>query len=451
MTVNEQPMVDQPVTEATPGRWPVTAVFFLNGLTLSTYIVRAPSLKDAYHLTAGQFGLTGLMFALAALACMQFVGPLTARVGARAVLRVTLTVMPLLLAGIAVAPGPWGFTALTTVLGAVHGTTDAAMNTSAVAVERRAGRPVLNGCHAAWSISAVAASLSTAALAHAGVPLAAHLITAGALLLAAGLALGPRLPEAGRLKAKSGDAAGQDGSVARSGDAAGQDGSVDRSGDAAGQDGSAGKSGDAAGQDGSAGAEGLRTGWSGALLVLGLTATALMICEGGALGWGGIFLHDERHATLSLAAAAITAYTGGQTVGRLVGDRLTSRWGGNTLFRLGAVIAAGGFAAAVLTPHAAAAVAGFALAGLGSSVLIPLTFSAVGRLPGAPAATLVARLTTFAYTGILLGPALIGWAADQIGLAATMAALIPLPILVALVPRPRLAVSGRMPSAAKPR
>ncbi|MEV4141388.1 MFS transporter [Dactylosporangium sp. NPDC049742] len=395
MTVSDQTIVDRPVVR-TPGRWAVTAVFFLNGLTLSTYIVRAPSIKDAHQLSDGRFGLTGLLFAGAALACMQFVGPLTARVGTRAVLRVTLAVMPLLLAGIAVAPGPWWFTALATLLGAVHGTTDAAMNTSAVAVERRAGRPVLNGCHAAWSVSAVVASLSTAALAHAGVSLAVHLVTAGALLLAAGLALGPRLvPESGHGEAEAGGAAGQHG------------------------------------------ADGPRNGWSGALIVLGLTATALMVYEGAVLGWGGIFLHQERHASLSLAAAAITAYTGGQAAGRLVGDRLTSRWGGNTLFRLGAAIAAGGFAAAVLTPHPAAAVAGFALAGLGASVLIPLTFSAVGRLRGAPAATLISRLTTFTYTGILLGPALIGWVADQVGLAVTMAALIPLPLVVALAPRPR--------------
>jgi MFS family permease len=393
MTVNEQPIVDRPIVRTRPGRWAVTAVFFLNGLTLSTYIVRAPSFKDRYHLTDGQFGLTGLLFALAALVCMQFVGPLAARVGVRAVLRVALAVMPLLLAAIAVAPDPWWFTALAPVLGAVHGTTDAAMNTSAVAVERDAGRPVLNGCHAAWSISAVAATLSTATLIHTGVSLTAHLIAAGALLLAAGLVLGPRLPQTGRVEAEADDAAGP------------------------------------------GSATGLRTGWSGALLVLGLTATALMICEGAALGWGGIFLHEDRHATLSMAAAAITAYTGGQTLGRLAGDRLTSRWGGDTLFRLGAAIATGGLAAAVLTPHPATALAGFALAGLGSSVLIPLTFSAVGRLPGIPTATLVARLTTFAYTGILLGPALIGWAADQIGLGATMTALIPLPLMVALLRR----------------
>jgi MFS family permease len=393
MTVNERTTVDRPVIPVAPGRWPVTAMFFVNGLTLSTYLVRAPSIKDAYHLTAGRFGLAGLLFALAALACMQFVGPLTARVGARAVLRVTLAVMPLLLAGIAVAPGPWWFTALATVLGAVHGTTDAAMNTSAVAVERRAGRPVLNGCHAAWSVSAVIASLCTAALAHAGVSLTAHLGVAAALLLAAGLVLGARLPDVGRAE----------------------------------------PIGDVAHPHRPAGS---RNGWSGALVALGLTATGLMICEGGALGWGGIFLHDVRHATLSLAATAITAYTAGQTAGRLLGDRLTGRWGANALFRLGAVIAGGGFAAAVLVPYPVPAVAGFALAGLGSSVLIPLSFSAAGRLPGATAATLVSRLTTFVYTGILLGPALIGWAADRIGLFTTMTGLIALPLLIALVPRP---------------
>jgi hypothetical protein len=100
----------------------------------------------------------------------------------------------------------------------------------------------------------------------------------------------------------------------------------------------------------------------------------------------------------------------------------------------------------VLTPHPAAAVAGFALAGLGSSVLIPLTFSAVGRLPGTSTATLVSRLTTFTYTGILLGPALIGWSADQVGLAVTMTALIPLPLIVALVPRPP---AGRQPTVSR--
>jgi MFS family permease len=370
-------------------RWAVTAVFLLNGLTLSTYIVRAPSFKATHDLSDARFGLSGLLFAMAALACMQAVGPLAARLGTRTILRGALAVMPLLLAGLAVAPGPEWYLIGSAVLGGVHGATDAAMNASAVAVEREAKRPILNGCHAAWSVSAVVASLSTAALAHFGVSLAVHLVATGALLLAGGLVAVRWLPDNGRAKAEPGAPVS------------------------------------------------LRSGWSRPLVLLGLTATALMICEGAALGWGGIFLHEARNASLSLAAVAITAYTGGQTLGRLAGDRLSGRDGGNRLFRIGAVIAAGGFAVAVLAPHPGVAVAGFALAGLGSSVLVPLTYSAVGRLPGASTAALVSRLTTFTYTGILLGPALIGWAAGHVGLAATMTVVIPLLLLVIVVPRPK--------------
>ncbi|SEN90941.1 MFS transporter [Actinacidiphila rubida] len=75
------------------GRWPATAVFLLNGLTLSTSIARQPSLKSLHHLTDGQVGALGLLFAVAAIVSMQFVGPLAARVGSRPVLRVSLVVM----------------------------------------------------------------------------------------------------------------------------------------------------------------------------------------------------------------------------------------------------------------------------------------------------------------------------------------------------------------------
>ncbi|MGI5240904.1 MFS transporter [Dactylosporangium sp. CA-139066] len=369
----------------------VTAVFLINGLTLSTYIVRAPSIKSTFRLSDAEFGATGLLFAVAALASMQLVGPLVARAGSRAVLRAMLVVMPVLLAAVAAAPGPWTFAAVATALGAAHGTTDAAMNANAVTVERLAGRPILNGCHAAWSVSAVVASLATALLSHAGVPLSAHLVVAAVVLLVAGLFVTPHLlPQV--LEQGSATAA--------------------------------------------------RAPLTRPLIVLGLTGTALMVCEGAALGWGGIFLHETRGATLPVAAAAVTAYTAGQTAGRLAGDRLSLRVGAGPLFRSGAALAAAGFAVAVLCGHPYAAVAGFALAGLGTSVLIPLTFSAIGKLPGAATAALVSRFTTFTYAGILLGPALIGWAAQVAGLARTLAALVPMLVVIALLPRPATVPAG---------
>src|SRR5690242_11753318 len=99
----------------TTGRWPATAVFFLNGLTLSTYIVRIPPMKVAYHLTTGQLGVLGVLFAVAALASMQVVGALIARIGSRPVLRVSLAVMPVLLGLIGWVHGVAALAAVLTV------------------------------------------------------------------------------------------------------------------------------------------------------------------------------------------------------------------------------------------------------------------------------------------------------------------------------------------------
>ena len=67
MTVNEQPMVDQSVVWEDTGSMGRDRVFFLNGLTLSTYIVRAPALKDAYISPTDSSGSPASV-ALAALA-----------------------------------------------------------------------------------------------------------------------------------------------------------------------------------------------------------------------------------------------------------------------------------------------------------------------------------------------------------------------------------------------
>ncbi|MCX5317121.1 MFS transporter [Streptomyces sp. NBC_00154] len=384
----------RPSRAGSAGRWPATAVFFLNGLTLSTYIVRLGSLKGKHHLSDGQLGLIGMAFAVAALACMQGVGPLTARVGTRPVLRISLLVMPVLLALVGLVKGAVELVVVVTALGAVHGTTDAVMNTHAVAIERRLGRPVLNGCHAAWSVSAVVASLATAVLARAGISFATHLVAAAAVLVAGALLLWPLLVETGtRESARASSPAPRH--------------------------------------------LGLRGGWSRQLVALGLTGTALMVCEGAALGWSAIFLHDSRGASLALAATAVTAYTGAQAAGRVIGDRLTLRHGAPTLFRAGGLVAACGLAMALLSPNPVAAIGGFAVTGAGASVLLPLAYSAVGQTKtGSPeAATPISRFTTFTYAGTLFGPAAIGWAAELAGLTWTLAALIPVLCAVALLSR----------------
>ena len=390
------------------GRRAVTAVFFLNGLTLASYIIRVPSLKDDQHLSTAQLGLVSTMFGAAALVTMQFVGALVARHGSARLIRLTMAALPAVLVGIGLSRGFAGLAVAAVVLGAVHGTVDVSMNAHAVAVERRLGRPIMNGCHAAWSISAVVASLAGGALITAGIPVPEHFLAVAVLVEVGGLvAVRYLLPSTADRRAG-----------ADTGDDAGAPVTADRS------------------------RPGWRSGWSRAVIALGLVGTALMVCEGATLTWSGVYLHEDRGASLALASVAVTAFTACQTAGRLVGDRLTVRFGAANLFRAGGLVASAGFMLAVLSPHPVGAVAGFGVIGLGSSSLLPLTFSAAGHAGGSGpgAATFVARFTTFTYAGILLGPAVMGWVAQLIGLQWTLALLVPLLAAVALV--------GRLPARA---
>lgn len=400
-----------PAGDLAHARRAVVAVFFLNSLVLSTFIARAPSLKAEHHLTDGAIGAVGLLFGLAAIATMQFVGPLVARVGSRTALRITLPAMCGALATVGLSKGVVGYAGAAVLLGATHGMTDAAMNAHAVAVERRLGCPILNSCHAAWSASAVGASLLTAATVALGIPTDLHFGTIGAAVLGASLLVGAQL-----LPSDADRAIGQ--GVAHT--------------------------------DATPVQTSWRTGWSRLVVLLGLTGMALMICEGAALGWSAIFLHDGKGASAALAALAVTGYTGGQTVGRIVGDRLEVRFGVRPLFRTGGLIGVGGLALAVCSPSPLTSIVGFTIFGVGGSVLVPLTFGAAGHAggDGPGAATFVSRFATFTYGGVLLGPALIGWVSESIGLTATMATLIPLLAVVALLSR--LPSSRRQSATSRP-
>jgi MFS family permease len=82
-------------------------------------------------------------------------------------------------------------------------------------------------------------------------------------------------------------------------------------------------------------------------------------------------------------------------------------------------------------PFPAAAIVGFALAGLGVGALVPLAFSAAGDLDPRRSDEIVARVNLFTYGGSLIGAVLPGLLSESIGLNASflIAAVLLLPIL----------------------
>jgi MFS family permease len=375
---------------AVRARWAITAVFGGNGLLVASLAVRTPSLKLDLGLSAGRLGLASTLFGLSAVAAMQSTGGLAARLGSGSIVRVVIPLLPVLLVGVGVAPGFAQLAIVMVVFGAVYGTLDVTMNAHAVAVERVLDRHIMNGCHAAWSIGAVAGSLLGSGAAQAGMSRSVHYAVLAAVLVPTALLGGRALLPA----------------------------HVDRSTETASEERIR---------------AGWRTGWTRRVLLFGAMGASVLTVEAAVANWSGVFLHEHLSASLGVAALGYVAFTGCQTAGRLVGDRLLARGSAARLLRVGVLAAGGGLALVVLSPTAGLAVAGFAVLGLGLATPLPILFGVVGHLgagprggQGAGAAASLARFSTMTYAGILLAPAIIGWFAELVGLTWTLAGLIPL-------------------------
>ncbi|MGV9599103.1 MFS transporter [Streptosporangium sandarakinum] len=390
-------------------RWAATGTFLIVGLVFSSYFVRVPSIKLGHGLSDGQLGLMLVVPSLAALVAMQLTGGLVARFGSAPVARLSAAALPVLLLGIALAGDPFQLVLALLLFGAVDGLVDVSMNAHAIAVERTLRRPIMSGCHAAWSIGAMTGSLVGGFALRAGLSLTQHYLLLGAVTLVFALVIGRyMLPaSADRLAVPAGGRRARVSWLA---------------------------------------------GWTPRVVALGVVGAVVLLCEGAVGNWSGVFLHEDRGATLATASLGYIAFTVCQTGTRLVGDRLHQRFGALALVRWSGAFTVAGLATVIASPAPALAVAGFALMGLGLAVLLPIVFSAVGHSgaesDAAGAAAALSKFTTLTYTGLLAGPPLIGWLAQAFGLPATLGGLLVLMAGVTL--GARITVSADRSGAAHP-
>jgi hypothetical protein len=268
-----------------------------------------------------------------------------------------------------------------TVVGAANGVLDIAMNAQGVAVERAAGRRLFSSLHAAFSFGALAGGGIAAAAAAAGVDPLPHLAVNAAV--GAGLAV----VLARGLVRDEGSAEGP--RFARP---------------------------------------------SRRLAALGAIAFCALLAEGSVYDWSGVYLSTETGAAAGLAPLGLAAFSLTMAVGRLAGDRAAEQLGGGPTVRAGALVAAAGLGLALVQAEPAAAIAGFAVMGIGLSVVFPLTLRAAG-IHGATAGPALAAVSTVGYAGFLAGPPVIGLLADAASLRAALSVVCALCVVAALVGR----------------
>ena len=371
----------------------MSALFLLHGLIFSTWISRIPSAQARFHLSTGLLGLLLLCSAAGSITLMPIAGMLVSRLGSRRMVQMASLCFASALLGPVLSTNPWQLAVALFYFGAMAGSMNVSMNEQAVLVESALRKPLLSSCHACFSLGGMLGAFFGGLAADHNISLPQHLIAAAVIL-----GVGVRIASGNLLESTAQPIVQSSRLVLH---------------------------------------------LAPAILSLGLLAFCAGIGEGAMADWSGIYLHTELGTSLGQAAFGYGVFSLAMLVGRLLGDRLTQAFGSQWSLNVGYQVAAAGLSVSLLTRLIPVTLVGFAIAGLGLSVVIPNIFRRASRVEGLAAGYGLAATSTMGYLGFLSGPPAIGGLAQLFSLRMALLFVI-LAMLLGVVLARRLSAETRV-------
>lgn len=340
--------------------------FFTQGATFALLVTRIPAIQDRYGVSDAL-----LPVFLAAVPILAGVGSVTTeqlvkRIPPSRLLRWSQPVVMLALLGVGAGGNMAELAVALGAFGLAVGALDASMNMLGVSLQRTYGRSIMLSFHAAYSLGGILGASLAWVGAHWHLALWVSYLPVVAVLLPAAL-LGSRWYVDGKpepVEHGVGASTGSGGVVFK------------------------------------------------LLLPLCLVMTFAYIGDSTVSNWSAKYLKDVLGSSEQLATVPYNVYMVTTLVGRAIGDFGVRRFGAVAVVRLGALVAAVGFAVVAGASGAWVGMAGFTLLGLGLCVLVPQTFAAAGRLFPGDSDAAIARLNIFNYVGFLIGSPLVGALGD---------------------------------------
>ncbi|MGV9944001.1 MFS transporter [Streptomyces sp. NPDC003401] len=367
------------------GRASLAFSFFAQGVAFALLVTRIPAIQDRYGVSDALLPVFLAAVPILAGAGSVATERLVKRIPPSRLLRWSQPVVLLALLGVGAGERMAGLGAALALFGLAVGALDASMNMLGVSLQREYGRSIMLGFHAVYSLGGIVGASLAWAGAHWHLALWVSYLPVVLVLLPAVL-VGSRwyvdADGGGRAAAPDADGAERGGGVVFK-----------------------------------------------ALLPLCLVMTFAYIGDSTVSNWSAKYLQDVLGGSEQMATVPYNVYMVTTLLGRAIGDLGVRRYGAVVVVRVGASVAAAGFAVVAVAPGAWAGTGGFTLVGLGLCVLVPQTFAAAGRLfPGASDAA-VARLNVFNYVGFLIGSPLVGALGDAWSYRGAMA----VPMVLVLV------------------
>jgi MFS family permease len=340
----------------------VSAAFVCQGFAFASLITRIPAIQKTFGFSEGQLALILAAVPIVAGVGSVVAGALAVRWHSAAVLRGCALIVASGLVFVGLATSSSAFPLLLAalcLLGFGLGSVDATMNMQGIGVQALLRRNVMASFHAWWSLAAILGALAASAAAATTLSLLGFFGLVAVLIVPAGLV-------ASRWYVREGAA-------------------------------------DEAEPDPFARAVPWRP-----LLVFFLAVVGAFVIDSSVSNWSALDLTDVLGASESVAALAYAAYAVSMLAGRSVTDRMVTRRGASWVVVAAGLIAAVGLVVVALAPTPGAAIAGFAVVGLGISPILPLAFVAASAHDRAHTGVAVARVNVGNYVGFVLGAPLVG-------------------------------------------
>jgi fucose permease len=355
-------------------------IFLVCGLAISSWAPMVPFVKDKLRINDASLGLLLLFLGAGAIITMPLTGWLIHKTGTRIVITVSAIVIAVSFPIVLWLNNWFEIAGMLFIFGSGVGSIDIAMNTHGVQVQNMADKPIMSSLHGLFSVGGLCGPIVVGVLIKAGLT---PTITAGVIsmsLIAITLTQFSSLMDQDteqEISAKSTSLTGDEGNKKFS-------------------------------------------LLNGAVLFLGIMCFIAFLSEGAVLDWSAVFLRDNKGVDKAMAGVGYASFSISMATMRLFGDRIISKTEGKHVVIYGSIIAFAGFMLVVFAPWLFAVLIGFVLIGVGAANIVPVFFTAAGRIKNVASSKAVSVIGTMGYAGQLAGPAILGFIAQHFSLPAAL-------------------------------
>lgn len=344
-------------------RLSISLFFFLSGISFATWTSRIPTIKTNLDLNEAELGTLLLAMPIGSLIGLPFSGWLVSRYDSRIPLAVAYGMTSVCLIFIALAPDAITLAIPICLFSFNMRIFNISVNTQAITYQNQATKKIIGSFHGLWSAGGIAGILITTLMVALNASMKVHLTLVAVISIAISAVAYKYLLKNDRP---------------------------------------------------TSGNKLILSKPDPYIVYLGILVFLSAVCEGGMFDWSGIYFQDVLN--IRVFTYGFFVFISCMAISRFLSDIIVQRIGMPATFIWSALCITVGICLTIIFPRFVPALAGFSLVGFGTAAIVPLCYSLAGTSKKYSPGMTISVIATYAISGMLIGPPLIGYLAHAFNL-----------------------------------